>query len=393
MSLSDYQNGGKQSKINSAKANAAKSASKAGAGKPPISPSDKQGASNIKDTNRGAATQFDSQYKIQEFTYPIDLMSSDYGSNYTVFYINVSNDSKLAKNKEDIYVGDIPERDRGPLIASNYTKAQVVTGTTIAGAAPAAAAGAVVKGDLTGAAAGVGVAAGLGYVGVSAIQSQSTSFTRQQKRLKTAIALHVPNQLSVRYGTNWGEEDTNTFAMGAAGADAIGKFLSEGGKMDQLTGPGKAIAAAIALDKLPGGAALSAMSGIATNPRKEQMFKSVDFRTFQFSYEFYPRDPKEAEYVLNIIHQFKLHMHPEYKDTSQFLYIYPSEFDIYHYQGTGENMNLHRHTSCVLTEMTVNYSPQGQFTTFDNGMPTQINITLNFRELSLLTKDKIQDGF
>jgi hypothetical protein len=41
--------------------------------------------------------------------------------------------------------------------------------------------------------------------------------------------------------------------------------------------------------------------------------------------------------------------------------------------------------------MTVNYSPQGQFTTFENGMPTQINITMSFKELALLTKEKIQD--
>jgi hypothetical protein len=55
-------------------------------------------------------------------------------------------------------------------------------------------------------------------------------------------------------------------------------------------------------------------------------------------------------------------------------------------------MNLNRQTSAVLTDMTVNYSPQGQFNTFENGMPTQINITLQFTELSTLTKEKIQDG-
>jgi hypothetical protein len=42
--------------------------------------------------------------------------------------------------------------------------------------------------------------------------------------------------------------------------------------------------------------------------------------------------------------------------------------------------------------MNVNYTPNGAFTTFDNGMPTQINVTMNFRELALLTKDKIADG-
>jgi len=85
-------------------------------------------------------------------------------------------------------------------------------------------------------------------------------------------------------------------------------------------------------------------------------------------------------------------MHPEFKDTNNFIYVYPSEFDVFYYQGTKENMNLHRHTSCVLQEMNVNYTPNGSFTTFANGMPTQINVTLSFKELALLSKEKIKDG-
>ena len=42
--------------------------------------------------------------------------------------------------------------------------------------------------------------------------------------------------------------------------------------------------------------------------------------------------------------------------------------------------------------MNINYTPNGNFTTFENGMPTQINVTMNFRELALLTKDKVKDG-
>jgi len=42
--------------------------------------------------------------------------------------------------------------------------------------------------------------------------------------------------------------------------------------------------------------------------------------------------------------------------------------------------------------MVVNYAPNGQFTSFADGMPTQINITLTFKELALLTKDKIEAG-
>jgi hypothetical protein len=137
---------------------------------------------------------------------------------------------------------------------------------------------------------------------------------------------------------------------------------------------------------------MSAATGLAANPKKEQVFKGVDFRTFSFDYQFFPRSEPEAANVLNIIKQFKYHMHPEFKDANNFLYIYPSEFDISYYQNGEENMNIHRHTSCVLQEMTVNYTPNGAFTTFPNGMPTQINVTLGFRELALLTKDKVEDG-
>ena len=45
-----------------------------------------------------------------------------------------------------------------------------------------------------------------------------------------------------------------------------------------------------------------------------------------------------------------------------------------------------------VTDMNINYTPNGVFSTFPNGMPTQINLTLNFRELALLTKDKVKDG-
>jgi hypothetical protein len=364
----------------------------------------------------GVGTSFNekNQYTIEQYSYPNDIMDAQYGYNNVIFYINVASDSKLLKDAKNATVADVTPRDRGDLIGSDLSQTQVTFGSAAGGIGTAAAGGIAggvstygTKND-TGVKAGVvasaksgaktagkvaGAAGLVSAVGVGAVGLETSNFSRQQKRLSAAIALHVPNQISIRYGMNWGEEDTNIFAMGAAGADILARAASGSANVDQVLGVGSAIAAAIALQKTPQAAAISASSGLALNPRKEQVFKSVDFRTFSFAYDFYPRDADEAQNVLNIIQMFKLHMHPEFKDSSNFLYIYPSEFDIYYYQGGKENMNLHRHTSCVLTEMTVNYSPQGQFTTFDNGMPTQININLNFRELALLTKEKIQDGY
>ena len=90
---------------------------------------------------------------------------------------------------------------------------------------------------------------------------------------------------------------------------------------------------------------------------------------------------------------FKLHMQPEYKDANNFLYIYPSEFDIVHYNGLDENLHLPRHTSCVLTDLSINYAPQSQFTSFEGGIPSQINISMTFKELVQMSKERIQEGF
>jgi hypothetical protein len=134
------------------------------------------------------------------------------------------------------------------------------------------------------------------------------------------------------------------------------------------------------------------MSRSAGNPRKEQIFKGVDYRRFTFDYQFAPRDAAEAQAALNIIWLFKYHMHPEFKDANNFVYVYPSEFDIEYYIGERQNTSLNKISSCVLTEMNVNYSPNGVFTTFPDGTPTQINVTLNFVELETLTKERIEAG-
>ena len=137
---------------------------------------------------------------------------------------------------------------------------------------------------------------------------------------------------------------------------------------------------------------MSKITGLAANPMKEQIFRGIDFRTFSMEYMFAPRNEKEAQNVLNIIQAFKYHMMPELKEGSNFLFIYPSEFDVVYYHGGQENLNVHRHTSCVLVDMNVNYTPQGVFNTFKNGMPTQIGINLTFKELAITTKEMIAKG-
>ena len=365
------------------------------------------------DTIAGTREKFDQAgvYKVDQLSYPIDLLTAgasgenksgsfEYGNNYVIFYVNISDDSKLLRDPSGEFqaVPDFTPRQQDRLVGKNLSAVQAAKGSAAEGVIAGGAAGQILGGNIAAAAKGAAITGGLSTVGVAAVASQAGTFSKQMKRLSTAIALHTPNALQARYGINYEDKDTSAFQMAMRGVDTLGKAISEGvsknSNISQKTiDDGKTIAAAVSLNTIPGKDAVSAITGLAVNPKKEQIFRGVDFRTWTFDYQFFPRNEKEMQNVENIIYTFKLHMHPEYKDTNNFLYIYPSEFDIVHYNGTEENLHLPRHTSCVLTDMTINYTPQTQFTAFEGGAPTQINVSLTFKELIQMSKERIQEGF
>lgn len=333
------------------------------------------------------------KYSVQQLMYPLDLMSEQYGGNYAVFYINAAMDSKLNPNNQQMALDPAIEKRDRPDIVAKPTSTSSLTGSsavinTLTGLIGGSILGKGLKGAVTGAA-----VANLPTVGVAVAGSTAPNTTRSSRRTVTTIALHVPNQLSVRYNMTWTEEDTATFSMAEEG---VSQVLNALGKRSKSAVEGAVMSGAdmITHKTLTGsqGGALSAKLGIAANPKKEQVFKGLDFRNFTFDYQFYPRSEKEAESVLKIVKQFKYHMHPEFKSANHFVWIYPSEFDIAYYHNGKENESLHKHTSCVLQDMNVNYTPNGSFNTFPNGMPTQINMQLTFRELILLNKDSIEKG-
>ncbi len=342
------------------------------------------------------ASTLSDKYSVKGLSYPQDLMDNPrYGNNRVIFYINTSVDSRIFKSGSEVATVTGVQRDlRGQLVGQKVSTAQAAVATGAVGAVKGAIGGSIV-GDkgVAGAAVG-GVVAGTGTALIAGSannaevppgQEKEPTFSRPQKRLNAAIALYIPNQISARYSASWSEEETAGFSAAAKGAGEVARGLKGNAK-----GVAGEVLTALALDKGQFGKEMGVAAGLASNPKKEQAFKGIDFRTFSFEYNFAPQSPDEAQNVLNIIRAFKYHMHPEFKSENAFLYIYPSEFDITYYKGNTENLNIHRHTSCVLTEVSVNYSPNGVFSTFDNGMPTQITLSLTFKELQTLSKETIE---
>lgn len=351
----------------------------------------------------------DSLYRTKQFMYPTDLLSVDpnkneYGGQYMMIYINITSDSKFTR--ADDKGGVIPNiskrvgKELSGLKAvgdSNLKKEGIVSAIALSGALLGGAGGSL-GGGATGLL-GAGVGAALtGALGVSL----AGNFDKPRKRLLTAIALHIPNNISIQYGVNYGEADAALAELAVrgvnVGAGSLEALLTSPG------GTGKQIPDEVAKSGLVEGvtgAALNVLgdtgkiigklAGVATNPKKEQIFEGVPFRSFSYTYDFYPRSEEESENVKRILDELKYHMHPEFKDNAGFLFQYPAEFDIFFMHKGQENKFIHKHRSAVLESMSVNYAPNGQYSAFPNGSPTSYQATMNFKEVSIITKEALEE--
>lgn len=221
-------------------------------------------------------------------------------------------------------------------------------------------------------------------------------------RLADQIALYVPQSIITQYQANYDQAELGLAGLLTTGRGAVSSFLSGEGA-EQIA---RGLAGSVAnIPKAAGvnadfGAAIEATSKKIANPFKEQLFKSMGFRKFSFSYSFAPRNEEEFVQVDRIVKLFKYHMHPTTSQKDQFL-IYPSEFTIqfehlnHETKQVEENIHMPKISSVVLEGMKVVYGPDGLFQTFQDsrGKPTEITMELNFAELETLTAKRIEQGF
>ena len=137
----------------------------------------------------------------------------------------------------------------------------------------------------------------------------------------------------------------------------------------------------------------------ALNPALEAIFKNVDFRTFNFDFRFIPRSERELRNVDAIIKLFKFHMLPERVQGQKVgtHLIFPGEFDIQYMYQDQESKWYPFVTGCVLEKVDVKYGPGGEsqhIRPIDGSpAPTEINMSLQFSETEIMTKEKIVEGF
>ena len=241
---------------------------------------------------------------------------------------------------------------------------------------------------------------------VTNIKSGLNEKTPTHTFVSDSIILYTPApSLKFAYAANYENLETGVAGLVGqsikslkAGAGFVDTIKNLGGDAGEAVGRKMAFGAA---SLIPGfeniEAAYDKAKGQAVNPQMETIFKSVPFRTFEFPFEFAPKNTQEKDSIHKIINMFKFHMMPEYQGTTKGFFNVPSEFQITYMYRENRNTYIPRISRCVLTNMAVDYAPEGVFTTFladqQGAPPTLATMTLSFTETEIMTKERIAEGY
>ena len=224
----------------------------------------------------------------------------------------------------------------------------------------------------------------------------------------SALAVYMPPGVKVSYKNNYEAEATE---LSGDIAKTLGNVKGATSTSEQLKAISQGAVAGIgqygknligeAISMVGAGDPVRLFSkalGVAVNPQQEQFYVGPDFRSFSYTFDFWPRSQKELEAANNIILLFKYHSHPdlELSKSGGRMFFVPSEFEIHYLHMGKQNEYMNKISKCVCTSVDVDYGPEGEFKTFvadgRGAAPIHYKLSLSFTELELMTKQKIYDG-
>ena len=171
-----------------------------------------------------------------------------------------------------------------------------------------------------------------------------------------------------------------TAGIGAAGDAATNLAASFGDNK-------KALAAVIAGMAAGAGDMLTRTTGAITNPNMELLFNGPELRTFSFQFLLAPRSQEEAKTIIQILRFFKQGMAPIRTKSRLFLKS-PHTFQLSYRNSKGQDHKyLNKFKECALANFGVNYTPNGNYSTYEDGVMTAYQMTMTYKELNPIYND------
>ena len=172
----------------------------------------------------------------------------------------------------------------------------------------------------------------------------------------------------------------------AEGQKVIKNMITDSGVGNDVRGLITKKLAASAVNALGGNVTvnqiLSRQDGTIFNPNMELLFNGPTLRNFRFSFKMTPRSEKEAEQIKLIVRTFKMNMAPKVNAGGSSLFLKtPNVFELRYKSGRRDHPFLHKFKQCFLTDISVNYTAEGVYATYENKEPISMIMDLTFKEL------------
>ena len=245
--------------------------------------------------------------------------------------------------------------------------------------------------------------------------------TPYKRKLGAGIKLPMPNNMTDGNPRNWGEQSMDAGQMGAiqnVSKNVLTSFFTndfggygrtatklsmQGEMLTQESTRGMSMANKIAQLASESGfgdvsseQVLSRSVGVVVNSNTELLFAGVSLRSFEYQWLMSPRNRLEAANVRMIIRAFKQWSAPkkirkidngELSNVGKaggpsFFLGTPNIFRLrFVTDGNRNILGVNKFKPCALQNVDINYTPEGQWMAYENGMPISVMMTLRFAEL------------
>ena len=241
------------------------------------------------------------------------------------------------------------------------------------------------------------------------------------------IMLYMPDDIQDAYKADWEGKAFGSITAGllaAAGRDGVGYKLKDALQTAKGTAARLPVNAAAGIitnlakgitgDQINASDVFGGISGVVKNPNVELLFQKMNLRTFDLTFKMSPYDSEETQNIQKICQTFKKAMLPSYdlgdrkvfgmdknenvasqnKDpalNSSFIAV-PSVCHVQFMHGGSRNTYVPKYKMCAITDVNVNYTPDGNYAVFQGGAPVATELKISFMETKLVFAEDIDMG-
>ena len=220
------------------------------------------------------------------------------------------------------------------------------------------------------------------------------------QRVLGSVFLPVPGSVQDSNNVDWSADKMDPAKLALANAffenvqkgsgaieGAIDSLETIAKQVGENSGEVKTGVAAMLTKAATGGSVLTRTTGAVVNPNMELLFSGPTLRPFTFNWKMSPRDYEESEMIKKIIRMFKQSQAVKRSKSMLFLES-PNTYAIRFLTARGkEHGYLPKIKECALQGFSINYTPDGNYQTYENSSMVAYEMTMSFQELEPIYHD------